>query len=50
VAAAVSVAVAGTSLRRVGCGRYTDDVKRALAKVPGRIVDAHPVSYGLTIF
>ncbi len=26
-----------------------DDVKRALASVPGRIVDAHPVSYGLTI-
>ncbi len=26
-----------------------DDVKRALAAVPGRIVDAHPVSYGLTI-
>src|SRR6266849_860524 len=26
-----------------------DDVKRALATVPGRIVDAHPVPYGLTI-
>src|SRR5216684_3738493 len=26
-----------------------DDVKRALAALPGRIVDAHPVPYGLTI-
>jgi D-glycero-alpha-D-manno-heptose-7-phosphate kinase len=26
-----------------------DDVKRALAQVPGRIVDAQPVPYGLTI-
>ncbi len=26
-----------------------DDVKRALAAAPGRIVDAHPVAYGLTI-
>jgi D-glycero-alpha-D-manno-heptose-7-phosphate kinase len=26
-----------------------DDVKRALAAVPGRIVDAHPVAYGLTV-
>lgn len=26
-----------------------DEVKRALATVPGRIVDAHPVPYGLTI-